>query len=124
MGHHREYSMVIALIVTVITMIYVHYSDDMNVQTRREEWAKVIQVKEEVYISEDSRAGNTSYNYSWVTIRLNDGNTLKMSVRARPSPVMGSCIPVLVSQFASGEWVARLSVAKWRMMDATHVNCL
>lgn len=114
---------IISLSISLGVYWYASSADTMNVKSSHKEWAKIITVEERVF-STTTRYGDSSHQYALVTVRLNDGSSVKMHVRSRPSPNVGSCVPLFVKRFFSGEVVASLNVMEWQVVGTKKEHCI
>lgn len=83
----------------------------MKLKTTYQEWAEIIKVEEkEMHIP---KVGGTYLNWL-VTVRLNNGRSVNVSVTHSPIPKKGGCLPISVGIFATGGVLAILNLEQWR----------
>ncbi len=118
----RFYILFFAISVSVSFVIYVKYSDEMNVKSTHNEWAEIIKIdqKERNY----PRVGmDGTYTYWLVTVRLADGSTPIIRVMNSFNLKKHDCLPVIVNLFYSNDIIASIDSEKILFSELKKAPC-
>lgn len=119
----RLSSIFISLFMSVGAYLYASYSDTMQVKYSYKTWAEVVQVEEKFHHYVSSRYGDMSYTYVSATVRLPDNESVKVKVTFNLMPKVGNCLPIVVTQFLSGEIVGFLEKMAWQTNGPIVESC-